>query len=133
MLDLLAEGTSVEIPVTGDSMSPCIRGSDVVTLEPVDGEEVRLGDVVAFTRPDGRLVIHRVVALDAKRLRTRGDATSAADAWIPQQSVIGRVEKVGRRGRTTRWGLGLGRVLIAVLSRAGWLRLVFWPLRRFLA
>ncbi len=130
MLDLLAEGTSVEIPVTGDSMSPCIRGSDVVTLEPIDDRELRLGDVVAFPRPDGRLVIHRVVTLEAKRLRTRGDATSAADAWIDQQRLVGRVSKVRRQTRETRWGLGPGRGLIAVFSRAGWLRLLFWPLRR---
>lgn len=130
MLELLADGMSVEIPVTGDSMSPCILGSDIVTLEPIEGRQVRLGDVVAFPRPDGRLVIHRVVALDATRLRTRGDATSAADAWIQRQDLIGRVEKIERHHQTTRWGLGTARPLIAILSRAGLLRLLFWPLRR---
>ena len=119
ILDLLAGGRSVEIPATGGSMSPCIRSADTVTLAPLGARRVRLGDVVAFARPEGRLVIHRVVALAGERLRTRGDAASRADAWIDRRQVVGRVGGVRRRGRRARWGLGPGRSLIAVLSRAG--------------
>ncbi len=129
MLDLLAGGMSVEIPVTGESMSPLIRGSDVVTLAPVLGRDVRLGDVVAFPRPDGRLVIHRVVALEGDRLRTRGDAVAAADAWMDRQSLIGRVEKVDRDGQETRWGLGPARPWLALLSHTGLLRPLMRPIR----
>ncbi len=41
VLDLLAGGMSVEIPVTGGSMSPSIRGADVVTLAPIGDQRVR--------------------------------------------------------------------------------------------
>ncbi len=92
VLDLLAGGVSVELPVTGGSMSPHVRSGDVLTLAPIDDRRLRLGDVVAFPRPEGRLVIHRVVALEEGRLRTRGDAASRADAWIDGESLIGRAE-----------------------------------------
>ncbi len=129
VLDLLAGGMSVEIPVTGGSMSPCIRGLDVVTLAPAGDRRVRRGDVVAFARPDGRLVIHRVVAFEAERVRTRGDAASQADPWIGRASLVGHVEGVSRRGRRARWGLGPGRSLIALLSRAGLLLHLLRPVR----
>ncbi len=129
VLDLLAGGMAVEIPVTGDSMSPSIRSSDTLTLAPIGERRVSLGDVVAFARPDGRLVIHRVVAIAEDRLRTRGDAASQIDAWIDRDSLIGRVEGVSRRGRRARRGLGPGRSLIAALSRAGLLRHLLRPWR----
>ncbi len=129
MLDLLAGGMSVEIPVTGDSMSPAILSADILTLAPVDVRRVRLGDVIAFPRPDGRLVIHRVIARRSERLLTRGDAASAADAWIARERLVGRVEKVSRRGRQAYWGLGPDRWLCALLSRAGLLRPIMWPTR----
>ena len=129
MLDLLAGGMSVEIAVTGDSMSPAILSGDAVTLAPISGRRVGFGDVVAFPRPDGRLVIHRVVARRADRLLTRGDAASAADGWIACERLVGRVEKVSRRGRQAYLGLGPDRWLCALLSRAGLLRFVQWPTR----
>ncbi len=134
VLDLLADGISVEIPVTGGSMSPNVRSADVLTLAPIGNRPVHLGDVVAFARPDGRLVVHRVIALDAERLRTRGDAASKADASIAREILLGRVEKIHRRGRRARWGLGPERSVLAVLSRAGLLRpllrTVRWLVRR---
>ena len=128
VFDLLNSGMSVEIPVTGDSMSPCIRSSDTLILAPIGGR-IRRGDVVAFPRPDGRMVIHRVVALAREKIQTRGDAVSHADAWIDRKSLIGRVLGVDRCGRQTRRGLGQGRSLIALLSRAGLLHLLLRPMR----
>ncbi len=120
---------SVELPVTGDSMSPHVRGSDVLSLTPIGHRPVRLGDVVAFARPDGRLVIHRVIAIKGERLRTRGDAASQPDAWIARAALLGRVEKIHRHSRLARWGLGPERWLLAVLSRAGLLRPLLRPIR----
>lgn len=129
VLDLLADGLSVEVLVTGGSMSPCIRGSDTVTLVPIGNQRLRLGDVIAFTRPGGRLVIHRVIALSGDRLRPRGDATARADAWITRQSLIGQVAEVSRRGRRARLGLGPEKWIIAWLSRAGLLTPLLRPVR----
>ena len=117
-LELLAEGLSVEIPVTGSSMAPFVRSGDVLRLAPLVAPACR-GDVVAFPRPDGRMVVHRVVAAAGDRLLTRGDAVPQADGWIAAAALAGRVVSVERRGRATRWGLGPGALLIAWLSRRG--------------
>ncbi len=129
LLELLAEGTAVEIPVTGASMAPLIRTHDVLTLAPLEGRPVGLGDIVAFLRPDGRLVVHRVIATAPGRVRTRGDAAPAADGWTDKASLVGRACKVERNGRSVRLGLGFGRLLFAVLSRLGLLAPLLRPWR----
>ena len=129
VIELLSEGLSAEIPVTGSSMAPCIRAYDVVSMVPTADRTLRRGDIVAFPRPDGRLVIHRVVDLDGDRILTRGDAAPGDDGWIERQTVVGRVYRVGRRGRLARLGLGPESALFAALSRTGLLAPLLRPFR----
>jgi hypothetical protein len=72
----------------------------------------------------GRLVVHRLVRIDAGRLVTRGDALPAADAPAAAAALVGRV--AARRapdGRTLDfarppWPL-VERALGALAARAG--------------
>ena len=121
---LLAQGISVRIQVTGTSMSPCIRSGDVVTITPPTTDEVRLGDVIAFSPHPGQLLIHRVVARTADGPLTRGDATPGCDEPAGR-SMLGVVRRVQRAGRPVRLGLGPERLAIALAQRCGLLR----PLR----
>lgn len=127
--EFLADGLSAAIPVTGASMAPFIRSHDVITLAPLGSRPIHRGDIVAFQRPDGRLVVHRVIGLSSSRILTRGDATSGDDGWIDQEKVIGGVEGIERDGQPVRLGLGRGRSMIAVLSRVGLLLPLLRPLR----
>jgi signal peptidase len=89
--------------VLSDSMAPRIASGDVVVSAAVDPAELRAGQVVLFTRPDGTdaRVMHRIVAvLPDGSLRTRGDANAVADtAAVPADHVLGlprlRVPYVG--------------------------------------
>jgi signal peptidase len=89
--------------VLSDSMAPRIASGDVVVSAAVDPAELRAGQVVLFTRPDGTdaRVMHRIVAvLPDGSLRTRGDANVVADtAAVPADHVLGlprlRVPYVG--------------------------------------
>ncbi len=129
LFELLEEGMEVEIPMTGDSMSPFIRDFDVVTLAPLGRRPLRAGDVVAFRRSDGGMVVHRVVALAPERVLTRGDAAPRSDGWIDRGRIVGRVSGLSRGGRRVRLGLGPERVVIAFLSRLGFLAPAMRPLR----
>jgi len=116
--------------VRGASMSPLIRDRDVVTVAPVDGGALRVGDVVAAAVGDAgsprRLVVHRVVERRPGGLLLKGDACTDADGVIRPGDVLGRVVRVERRGRTVRLGTtagAAGGAVLAALSRSGALTL----------
>ena len=129
--EMLSEGYSVQIPMTGSSMSPFVRDSDLVTLTPLDRDPVR-GEIVAFRRPDSRMIVHRVVAIDSGKLLLRGDAARVADGWIDAHGVIGRVSAVERSGTERNLGLGFESGMISIVSRLGILVWMLAPLRFWL-
>lgn len=84
--------------VQSASMDPALPRDSVAAVSPVNGRDVAVGDVVAFTfgdRPDVT-VIHRVVErIDqggAVFFRTKGDANAEGDLrLVPAAAVEGRV------------------------------------------
>lgn len=119
--DLLRGGTAVRLEATGHSMSPFIRNGDVVTIEPLSGRRLRLGQVVALA-PGGRLLVHRLVGWESGQPVFRGDVAAGADPPPSPDELLGRVTRVERAGRRVRLGLGVERLPIAWLSRVGILR-----------
>jgi signal peptidase len=97
----------------GSSMNPALKPGDRLDTVPYDGQKIRRGDVVVFISPlDGSKVVHRVVSVDSKGIKTRGDNCNRIDPWVlrPDQ-IIGRVISVHRRNRRRRiFGGYLGRV-----------------------
>jgi signal peptidase I len=112
---------SLRVVCTGTSMSPTLRESDLLEVEPYGTARVRRGDVVCFKSPeDGKMVVHRVVSVggpgtgdgrppDVRRetgdgrakedIRTRGDNNPTDDTGILQAGdILGRVEAVQRGG-----------------------------------
>lgn len=81
----------------GSSMEPTLPPGTEVLLR--CGERGSPGDVIAFVA-EGRLVVHRVVALarDGTWTLTRGDARVLPDAPIRDpEAILGRVAGVWRR------------------------------------
>ena len=80
------------------SMAPAIAKDSVAVVSPVNGRDIVVGDVVAFSfadRPDVT-VIHRVVERieqgGAVFFRTKGDANAEADLrFVPAAAVQGEV------------------------------------------
>ena len=59
--ELLAQGRSVSLTVTGESMSPFLRhGRDQIRLEGVTAPPKR-GDMVLFQRRNGQYIMHRIL------------------------------------------------------------------------
>jgi signal peptidase len=81
--------------VTGGSMEPTIRLGAVAVVEPVEADNLDLGQIVTFEDPlsQGRLVTHRIVGFtEDGDLLTRGDANTENDAApVPRGSVRSRV------------------------------------------
>lgn len=84
--------------VSGQSMSPALRDGDEVLLAPVGDAPLAAGEVVV-ARWDGRIVIHRVVAVHGGQVVTRGDACRRDDRPV----VTGRILfRAVRRRRASR-------------------------------
>ena len=119
MAAVLDKNTPFRFTAPGFSMSPFIRDGDVITIAP---GRLRYGDVVAFVNPcHGKLTVHRIVHVSRTGYLIKGDDTPDSDGRVPRSSIIGRVIRVEHRGRRVRLGLGIERIVIAFLSRRGWL------------
>lgn len=116
---ILAGGGSFQFEAHGHSMAPAVRDGDVLTLEPVRGEAVRVGDIVLYRDDRSQPVVHRVAACGARAgsavLTIRGDAAPGASEAVPAERVLGRVVRIERRGRA----IGLHRPLLEGMARRG--------------
>ena len=74
-------------PVLSGSMEPTIPTGGVVFTERVPVEDLAVGDIVMYQRPDqpDHQVVHRIIELEPSeqgpQLRTQGDANATADPW----------------------------------------------------
>ena len=103
----------------GPSMNPILKSGDRLRIIPYNGKEVGRGDVIAFLPPGGDpKIIHRVVSVSAKGIRTRGDNSSHVDPWIlrPDQ-ILGRVVSAQRGNRRRRIFCGPMGSLFALTVR----------------
>lgn len=103
---LLAEGLSLRVRVTGASMLPLLKGGELLLVEPVPAR-VRIGDLLVFVGPGGRLVVHRLVRRlgrgRAMRLQMQGDGCPKPDDPVPPEAVLGRVARIEFGGAAAGW------------------------------
>jgi hypothetical protein len=111
-------GESADSPTSmfyrGSSMSPTLTAPALLRIAPYGEREVQCGDVIVFCPPQSdEPVVHRVVARDARGIRTRGDACADVDPYLlGPEHIIGQVVYVHRRGKEKRiHGGRRGRVI----------------------
>jgi len=93
--EVVRRGGHLPLLARGDSMRPAIRSGDRLVLGPVGPGEPRVGDVVVWS--DGRrAVIHRVLAVRGRRLKTRGDSRLYDDGWLDASALLARVVRPER-------------------------------------
>jgi hypothetical protein len=85
------DGMDVQLRLRGWSMKPLVPSGSLVRFSPLRSvESPAIGDVVLARLPNDALVAHRVVAVDAERIWTKGDACRTADGPFPRSSVLAR-------------------------------------------
>ena len=85
--------------VRSSSMEPAMRAGALAVMLPIDAEDVKVGDIIAFDPPwdpdPDVTVSHRVIGVqhDGQILfDTKGDATEDTDPYyVPARSVHGKV------------------------------------------
>jgi hypothetical protein len=126
LVELLRRGRPVRTVIRTRSMWPMIWPGDEVRVVPID--RIRVGDVVLAQINPERLVLHRVVEAVDGRVLTRADLSLAGDEPVAQDAVVGRLERIERRGRVMPiWGAWVGRLCTPVF------RCVRPPIRRLRA
>lgn len=84
------------IVLTG-SMAPALETGGVAFVDPVEPEDIGVGDIMTFTRPDSdQQVTHRVIEVigttTGPLFRTKGDANDIPDGWVVTgDQVVGKV------------------------------------------
>lgn len=58
---LLNKKCCIRFQAKGESMYPVIREGDFLIVEPINGKEARLGDIIFYHNSSGRINIHRII------------------------------------------------------------------------
>lgn len=77
------------------------RGGAEVRVQPLDDSAWRLGARVLITVRE-RLVLHRVVALEADRVLVKGDNNRFTDGWYAREELLGALSP-DRSDRVMAW------------------------------
>lgn len=87
---LLENGTYVSTTV-GSSMKPMLRNRrDRIVLVPVGDKSLKKWDLPIYRRPDGKYVLHRIIAVKDDHYVIRGDNTYQKE-YVPKEWVLGYV------------------------------------------
>jgi Peptidase S24-like len=127
--EVVREFGKIQCRVSGGSMLPSLWPGDQLTVERHSFAEVLPGDLVQF-RHSNLLVAHRVVRHEGHRLITRGDSVAAEDLPVYEETFVGKVGAVVRKGRAVdprltplqqlaAWFLRRSELLVRVALRAG--------------
>lgn len=96
---LLEAGETVTMKVKGDSMLPFITGErDSVVLRRTG--ELKRGDIVLAKLNNGKYVIHRIIALAARRVTLMGDGNLYGREKCPRTAIAGQAIRILRKGKT---------------------------------
>ena len=116
--EVLARHASFRFMAIGFSMSPFILNEDVITLSASSRQQIRLGEIVAFTRTCQKsLAIHRVVGIRKNLYLIKGDNVPCFDGLFPKENILGVVTAIERKNKQVHLSLGRERIIIALLSR----------------
>ncbi|MBS5048077.1 MAG: S24/S26 family peptidase [Firmicutes bacterium] len=103
--ELLREGQTLCLTVTGESMAPFLRhGRDQIRFRRPD-RPLRRGDMAFFRRANGQYVMHRVLRAEKSgALYLVGDAQQEVEGPIAPQQVFAVVTEVCRKEKWLRPG-----------------------------
>ena len=85
----LKAGNTVQIRPQGGSMRGRIESGQLVTLKPVTGTEVAVGDVV-LVRWKGNYLLHLVKAIEAGQVLI-GNNLGKENGWVSVNDIVARV------------------------------------------
>ena len=99
MEELIHQNEMVTIPVSGFSMNPFLADKrDAVMVKKPD-RDLRRGDIVLYKRRNGQYILHRIWKVKRDGYYIAGDDQTMIEGPVLRDQIIGRVEKIRRKGR----------------------------------
>lgn len=97
--DILAGGLKLRIRATGKSMTPFLRGCEILTIKKSPDCSLRKGDLIFSRKPGCHPVLHRIIDIQQSGdgriyCRTKGDALDAADEPVTGAEILGKVCRI---------------------------------------
>lgn len=86
-IEKLVNGSSVQFKPSGHSMEPIVKHRQLCTVDPVDLQDVEVGDVV-LCKVSGRVYFHLVKAVNDGRVQI-GNNKGFVNGWT--RTVYGRM------------------------------------------
>jgi len=87
----LKKNGRVNINLRGNSMAPLIDNNTRVELVPVHYKDIKISDIIAYTRADN-LVVHQCIFKDINSIITWGTNNSFTDGRILPLEIVGKVK-----------------------------------------
>lgn len=78
--------------VASSSMYPVLKPGDKITVESVDHNDIRVGQVIVFKAESDKMIVHRVVKKKGFIFITAGDSLRKFDNPIHIYDVLGVVK-----------------------------------------
>lgn len=86
------------VEASSNSMWPLIARGDRLVIKKEAFEDIKVGDVIAFSLKNlSEIIVHRVAKIDRKgrKLLTKGDASRSQDPWmLTKEDYLGKVIKI---------------------------------------
>jgi CheY-like chemotaxis protein len=98
--DVVGAGGTLWVRARGESMAPALPSGALVRLRALDGAAPAPGDLVLAVLPTGAPALHRVVRVDGRVVRLRGDARLVDDPPVAADAVLARADLVALGSRT---------------------------------
>src|SRR4030043_1915029 len=97
--EILNSDSNLRVKVTGRSMSPFLRGEEILTIKKVPYTSLKIGDLIFFKNGQGYPVLHRIIKKKQVQdgvitFQTKGDALIAFDEPIKNNKILGKVCKI---------------------------------------
>ena len=96
---ILESNVPLKIKIQGPSMLPLIRPGDYVIIKPIKMEEVKVGDILAYSHNEqeqGSIICHRLIKMTDSLLIVKGDTRIRGYERVLPSLVLGRVILIER-------------------------------------
>ena len=88
----LSNGETVSFRPRGSSMTPKIESGQLVTITPVNPEDIGKGDIV-LCKVKGRFFVHLVSAVQGQRFQISNNHNHV-NGWVGVNGIFGKVTKI---------------------------------------